>query len=950
MGEMNKGITVIGITIIVFVLSGLASVIYGSELVTHELNSIEIAANKPWSGSGTLISSLRTLQVYLPDGYSENKDRHYPVIYWIPGYCGYADGNSYKQALDEAIGDGTIPPVIAVFIDVRECITFLEQGMEDFMIYELIPFIDSEYRTIPDPTGRALMGHSIGGFSALMLPFLHPGIWSAIGGNDPSTWYFEQCCGGLESERNLKRFPPLILNELSAIVIITPTGPPDLTNATVSIEAIDLWRSAGINNITRLDMPGAHGDYLGERFVAMAEVILKAMKGAVAVRNDTLPPGRITDLAVGELEIIPDGINYARLTLEWTAPGDDGNNGLASRYDIRHSLEPIQDRAYFFIPGVPDIPKPVQGRQKQSITLELGSGIHYFAIVAYDEAYNRSPVSNVLEVDVPMNLFTDVTHLQKLGDGKDYRINGPVALATDHNNDGLADLYIVSKDIFINQGNATYEEISSDWGISDSNAKWAALGDFDNDGDRDVFTERNDTPVLYQRYSNFYNDSTEAAGLAMDNQIEWATFVDLNSDQWLDIYADVQNGPSLVYLNNKNGTFTESTKALGFDIGESAGKALFADFNGDHRTDVYIPLYMMYLQDPNGTFYTNHNAQINPLSGDSSACAGDYDNDGDLDLYICSSEANRFYRNLGTGEFEDVTQQTDTGDTGSAIGAAFFDYNNDGLLDLYVLNSNSPSVLYIQQKGGTFEAHRDSEELGITRPGSASFADFDGDGDVDIYISDKSGKPGRMYRNNSTEIYGNHWLQVHLLGTVGNSDALGARVYVTTSNGTQMREVQVQSGWCNYSLPVEFGLGSHEVADSVDIWWPSGRWQFLRGVSADQVLTIKESDEDIVPTVWGDMRRTALLQNYPNPFNPETWIPYQLSSASHVVIRIYSTNGEIVRVLDLGQREAGSYLVKSKAVYWDGKNDKGESVASGLYFYSIKTGDFTATRKMVIMR
>jgi len=88
MREMNKGITVIGITIILFALSGLASTVYGSELVNHELNSIEIAMNKPWSDSSTPISSLRALQVYLPDGYNESKDRHYPVLYWIPGYGG----------------------------------------------------------------------------------------------------------------------------------------------------------------------------------------------------------------------------------------------------------------------------------------------------------------------------------------------------------------------------------------------------------------------------------------------------------------------------------------------------------------------------------------------------------------------------------------------------------------------------------------------------------------------------------------------------------------------------------------------------------------------------------------------------------------------------------------------------------------------------------------------
>jgi len=940
MKAMNKGFTVAGILIIILALSGLVSAAYGSEVIIHTLNSIEIAGNTRG------IPSLRLFQVYLPNGYSENKDSRYPVLYWIPGLGGSLHGTYLQPALDEAIGDGTIPPVIAIFIDVHEQIDFLnsshEGNWEDFMIYELIPFIDSEYRTIPDPTGRALMGHSWGGFSSLMLPFLHPGMWSAIGCNDPSIFAMDSLFGAQNDERNLKKNPPLAFNELLAIAIVTPPG----ANGPANREVIDFWRTSGIENITRLDMPGGHSDYFSERFVAMADVVLEAMEGAVAVKDDTVSPARITDLAVGGLNLISDGVSYARLSLEWTAPGDDGNNGLASRYDIRYSREPIQDGAYLPYPKVPDIPEPMQGGQTQSITLEWKSGIYYFAIVAYDEAYNRSPISNVLEVDVPVNLFSDTTHLQKLGSGS---ISGPVALATDHDNDGLADLYIVSKNIFINQGDDSYEAISSGWNLYDSKAKWAALGDFDNDGDRDIFTERNKIPVLYE-LSGTYNNITEAAGLAMDDQIEWATFADLNSDQWLDIYVDMRNGPCLMYLNNQNGTFTESTSDLGFKLGESADGALFADFNGDHRTDVYIPMYLMYLQDPNGTFYPNHNAHIKPVLGDLGACAGDYDNDGDLDLYVCSWETNRFFRNLGTGEFEDVTQQTGTGDIENAISAGFFDYNNDGLLDLYVLNRRSPNVLYVQQNGGTFEAYRDPEELEITLPGSAAFADFDADGDVDIYITDRNDKPGRMYRNNSTEIHGNHWLQVHLLGTVSNSDALGARVYVTTADGTQMREVQIQSGWCNYSLPVEFGLGSHEVADSVDIWWPSGRWQCLRGVFADQVLAVEESDGDVVPTVWADIRRTALLQNYPNPFNPETWIPFTLSKSADVVIRIYNIAGKLVKDIELGHVNSGAYISKSEAAYWDGRNIQGERVASGIYYYTIQAGDFRATRKMVLLK
>jgi flagellar hook assembly protein FlgD len=93
-----------------------------------------------------------------------------------------------------------------------------------------------------------------------------------------------------------------------------------------------------------------------------------------------------------------------------------------------------------------------------------------------------------------------------------------------------------------------------------------------------------------------------------------------------------------------------------------------------------------------------------------------------------------------------------------------------------------------------------------------------------------------------------------------------------------------------------------------------------------------------------------LLQNYPNPFNPETWIPYQLQKPADVVVRIYNANGRLVRTLDLGQRSTGFYLGHNRAAYWDGRNSAGEKVSSGVYFYQIKAGDFSAVRRMVIVK
>lgn len=94
----------------------------------------------------------------------------------------------------------------------------------------------------------------------------------------------------------------------------------------------------------------------------------------------------------------------------------------------------------------------------------------------------------------------------------------------------------------------------------------------------------------------------------------------------------------------------------------------------------------------------------------------------------------------------------------------------------------------------------------------------------------------------------------------------------------------------------------------------------------------------------------ALLQNYPNPFNPETWIPYQLPASADVTIRIYDVSGKLVRHLDVGFQEAGFYVERESAAYWDGRNNTGESVASGLYFYHLQAGDAYAIRRMLIMK
>ena len=103
-------------------------------------------------------------------------------------------------------------------------------------------------------------------------------------------------------------------------------------------------------------------------------------------------------------------------------------------------------------------------------------------------------------------------------------------------------------------------------------------------------------------------------------------------------------------------------------------------------------------------------------------------------------------------------------------------------------------------------------------------------------------------------------------------------------------------------------------------------------------------------TTLGDIKHTSLMQNFPNPFNPETWIPYYLAEAATVTVRIYNVKGELIRSIDVGKQTAGAYTTRQRAAYWDGKDDTGQPVASGVYFYQLLADDFSETRRMVVMK
>ena len=115
-------------------------------------------------------------------------------------------------------------------------------------------------------------------------------------------------------------------------------------------------------------------------------------------------------------------------------------------------------------------------------------------------------------------------------------------------------------------------------------------------------------------------------------------------------------------------------------------------------------------------------------------------------------------------------------------------------------------------------------------------------------------------------------------------------------------------------------------------------------LSNSRSITQIDGEVRVIPSTF------ALLQNFPNPFNPDTWLPYKLASASPVSISIYNAKGQLIRTLHFSNKNAGVYVTKGKAAYWDGKDNVGEKVASGVYFYTLLSEEFTATRKMIIVK
>jgi hypothetical protein len=373
----------------------------------------------------------------------------------------------------------------------------------------------------------------------------------------------------------------------------------------------------------------------------------------------------------------------------------------------------------------------------------------------------------------------------------------------------------------------------------------------------------------------------------------------------------------------------------------------WGDYDNDGDQDLYLARHgganKLFRNEGDGSFSDATSPPLDDAGNGRGVVWGDYDNDGDLDLYLVNANsANKLFRNEGDGSFSDVTTPL-LAHSGDGRGAEWGDYDLDGDLDLYVSNVLAPNKLFDNDGAGGF-ADITSPILGDVNSGQAvAAADYDLDGDLDIYLVN-SFTFDLLYRNDLPA--GNHWLHVDLSGTVSNRCAIGARVRVVAGGVSQIREISGGSGHLSQgSLTAEFGLGAATLVDTVQVLWPSGIVQDSVGVAVDQRILLTEEDPAVDAGELTLPRRLTILPSLPDPFNPVTNIRYVLPAASSVRITIFDARGRAVRHLFTGPQTMGLQSVR-----WNGTDDAGAALASGAYVAHIDTAFGSGTEKLTLLK
>ena len=482
----------------------------------------------------------------------------------------------------------------------------------------------------------------------------------------------------------------------------------------------------------------------------------------------------------------------------------------------------------------------------------------------------------------------------------------------DYDGDGWLDIYLVNggqfgapappNALYRNRGNGAFDDYTQAAGVGDD--QWGmgcAVGDFDNDGDSDLYVTNYGPNALYRNDGGTFGEVGRAAGVDLAGWSTSATFGDYDRDGDLDLYVaqylqfspervpprggmwkgvlvfagplGLPGAPDALYRNEGDGTFRPVTGHARVEPAEPTyGLAtLFCDYDRDGDPDLYVandsaPNFLY--RNEGGIFREVGVAAGVALSAEGIAQAGmgiaygDYDRDGFGDFLVTHFEDdyNTLYRNRRDGTFAVASAATGLAEPSLphlAFGTCFLDYDNDQDQDLFVANGHVyPQMRHLHPHGyaepnqlfaneGPTANYRfspvaagDWGQPAVSR--GAAKADYDNDGDVDLLVFNLDGPPS-LLRNDSGNQF--NWLSFLLVGTASNRDGIGARISVVSGGVAQVAERVSGGSFLSHSDGrVHFGLGVNAAAERVEIHWPSGHIQHLEDIAANQFLVVEEPE------------------------------------------------------------------------------------------------------------
>ena len=499
-----------------------------------------------------------------------------------------------------------------------------------------------------------------------------------------------------------------------------------------------------------------------------------------------------------------------------------------------------------------------------------------------------------------INFPRSVVTIPGCDEGRTDVLDGGAGIAVaDYDGDGWEDMYVVDMHgtgyLWHNEGDGTFTDqtvaAQIPFLLRQSGASFA---DIDNDGYPDLLllAAEDQMMLLHNQGDGSFVDLSATAGLTTpaDQNLVTATWGDYDNDGYLDLYVashvdcDELNANDHLFHNHGDNSFEDVSSFMGGSTGTQLNARgmvpLFVDYNGDGQVDLYVgndvgqrfyPNVLWRNDGPDGlggwTFTDVSSETYTDVAMSAMGIAvGDYQRNGGFNFLVTNVNDNILLQRQSDGTFlqeqgngvggAHVARPTFPAGRAGAIpvgaitwNTAFYDFDNDGWEDLYLAGGPiaktqiNPNVLFLNNRDGTF---LDTSLLaGITgaagsMPGTV-FADFDKDGFMDVYQSANNDGVPHLYMNSGRASGNpNHWLEVKLIGTTSNRDAVGAHLVARVGSGSLQRWVISTGFQGNSTLIQHFGLGTLSKVSSLTVTWPSGKTTRVRNLVADQRITITE--------------------------------------------------------------------------------------------------------------